>query len=996
MTVKGSSNFLSSMLFKYKYTLFIISFFTSLCAFSQQKSDSRYLIEGQVIDSLLAEPVEMAAVALYNAKDSSYVHGTASGKDGKFRIGNVKPSAYYLSISFLGYKTTVMDVPVHRFSQEKINLGKINMPTSDIQLSSVVVTAEVPELIVKEDTLEYNAAAFRLTESAVVEDLLKRLPGMEVDMEGKITTTTGKEVKRVFVDGKEFFGNDPKMATRNLTADMVDKVQVVEKKSDLAILTGVEDDDPETIINITIKAGMKKGWMGNANGGVGELVDNVNNESVRYTTAVNINRFTDKDQVSFVANANNINQRASTDRGNSVRSGGNSAGGNGITSSNTFGVNLHGIINDKLKFGGSVSYNYSDNYMKTSTHRQTFFENDSTTIQNSSSQNRNFSNNASFNGRLEYAPNLATTMIFTPSISYNSSLSQSGPSETRTQNGRDLSLINSSNNFNTQNSNGFRTRMQLDISHKFSDLGRRLSFSGWFNLDNSKGKGTNNSENIFYRRPSANQSLDQQSTRSGNQNSYNMRLTYVEPLGKGNFLNFSYNLLVNNTNNRRKTLDYDSLTYDHSILNDIYSRSSDTRSVTQNIRANFNSNKTTYTYNAGVSFSPVYNKSKSFVKDWLGKGQDSIVNDYPGRNVLNFSPFVDFTYRFSTDRLMRKNIRLRYNGRFTNPTVEQLDPSENSTNLLNKTSGNPNLLPSFNNNTSLELNVNNRETQQSLTATVSHTFIRNQIINYTVYDIDGTGIRTTYPINENGSWNSSANILLSKPLDQKKKLRFSARTDVRYSNNIGYSVVGTQSLRNISKTVNFSETLTLSYANNWYYGQLRGSFRYVNTNYSLENLTPRKSYNYGVSYNTQITLPLSFTIASNINYNGNSGLSAGYNQSEILWNAELGKQFLKQNRGSLRLQITDILQQRLNIRRTQGNNYFQDSQSATLSSYAILSFSYRFNNVGGDRGRNRSRGSTNEGIGSENDSEIRGNFENNSGTRSRSGGGAGRRSSGGF
>ncbi|MDR1810067.1 MAG: outer membrane beta-barrel family protein, partial [Prevotella sp.] len=326
-----------------------------------------------------------------------------------------------------------------------------------------------------------------------------------------------------------------------------------------------------------------------------------------------------------------------------------------------------------------------------------------------------------------------------------------------------------------------------------------------------------------------------------------------------------------------------------------------------------------------------------------------------GRHAINYSPFVDFTYRFlNENRFIRKNLRLRYNGQTRQPSITQLDPSENNTNPLNIRSGNPDLLPSFNNSISLEFNSSNRESQRSLTASISHTFVQNQIINYTSYDTE-TGVQHTRPINENGTWSSSGNVFMAIPLDNKKRFKFSSRSTASYDNNIQYSKAGAtqSSARYVSNTLNLRQELNLSYSNDWYYGQLRGNIRYQDTRYSLDGLQGIKSYNYSVAYNTQLTLPWSLTVSSDITYTGNSGLSAGYNKNEVMWNAEIGKQFLKQNRGSLRLQLTDILQQRLNIRRSVGGDYIQDSEFTALSSYFIVSFAYRFSNIGGGR-RNRS------------------------------------------
>jgi hypothetical protein len=271
----------------------------------------------------------------------------------------------------------------------------------------------------------------------------------------------------------------------------------------------------------------------------------------------------------------------------------------------------------------------------------------------------------------------------------------------------------------------------------------------------------------------------------------------------------------------------------------------------------------------------------------------------------------------------------------------------------------------------MEFNSSNRETQRSLTTAISHTFIQNQIINYTSFDAV-TGIQHTRPINENGSWNSSGRLLISIPLDSKKKFKFSSTSNVSYSNNVGYMTIDKESgsQKNITRTVSLTQNLNCSYSNDWYYGQLRGNIRYSNTRYSLPGVKGRESYNYGASYNTQITLPLSFVVSSDIAYTGNSGLSAGYNRNEVMWNAEINKQFLYQNRGSLRFRITDILQQRLNIRRSVNGNSIQDSEFTALSSYFIVSFAYRFNNVGGNRG-NRGRRVNAEDAGSPDGGEMR-------------------------
>ncbi|WP_080904428.1 outer membrane beta-barrel protein [Parabacteroides sp. Marseille-P3160] len=937
---------------------------------------SRYSIRGIVIDSVNREPVEMAVAGLYTI-DNKLIKAVATNESGVFTFNDLALSRYNLAVSFLGYDTARVAIPpasLKKQTGKPLVADTIYLKAADIMLSEVTITIEPPELVVKEDTLEYNAAAFKVAEGAVVEDLIKMLPGMEVDTDGNIKKPDGKQVRRVYVDGKEFFGDDPKMATKNLTADIVDKVQVIEKKSDMAILTGIDDGEEETIINITIKKGMKKGWMGNVTSGLGALTRENKDNDLRYTESAMLNRFLENDQISFIANANNINNQGSTDRGNNIRSGRSRSGRSGITSSNTFGINTAKIVNDKMKFGGNVMYDYSDSYAENDQFRQNLLK-DSVSYRKSLSTDRDYSNNFSFDGKLEYQMDSSTQVVFSPSLSYNYSKSRSSSFQVTMAGDADSSKVNESNSEDWMNTNGFNTRLRLDVSRKLSAKGRRISLGANYSLNKSSGSGMNASENIFYRSPDRNEDRDQKLESNQDRFSYNLSLSYVEPVWNNNFLDFSYSIDVNNTENRRKTLDYEEETEDYTYIDPDYNKSSNTKTINQNFRTNFRSIRPKYSYNIGLRIAPARTSSKSFVKDWYASGNDSIVNELPGRTATNYAPQLNFTYRFSNSRELRQNLRFRYNGSTSQPSVSQLDPTTNNTNPLHIRNGNPDLLPAFNHNISLDYDFNNRETYKVFTVNLSHQFTQNQIINYTTYE-ENTGIQYTKPINENGTWSSNATINYSKPFDAKKRVRFSSRSNLGYNNRIGYTTIEKQTERNISKTLNAAQDLNLSYSNDFFYGQIRGRVRYSKTsNEVIVNQQGTESFNYTFTYNTNLQLPYSFAIASDINYTANRGLSSGYNLNETIWNAQVSKQFLKQNRGSLRLQINDILQQRLSIRRNITADYIEDVRNNAMTGYFMVSFSYRFNNIRGPQ-RNRSRevGDT--------DFEDNGNTENRDNRRS--------------
>jgi hypothetical protein len=319
--------------------------------------------------------------------------------------------------------------------------------------------------------------------------------------------------------------------------------------------------------------------------------------------------------------------------------------------------------------------------------------------------------------------------------------------------------------------------------------------------------------------------------------------------------------------------------------------------------------------------------------------------------VINYSPQIEIRYRPNRET----DLRLTYRGNTRQPSVTQLDPTPDNTNPLYIRSGNPDLLPSFTNNISIRFNNSKREKQRNIQASADYSFTLNEIITFTEYENE-TGIQYSGPINENGSWSSSGNIMYSRPLGSKKRLRFSTTANVSFNNRIGYTTVQKESRRNVQGTWGVRENISLSYTKDWFYGQLRANVNYTNTTNSLEGRQEQRNFNYGITYNTQLTLPLSFSANSDVNYRATRGLSAGYNKDEVIWNLGLSKRFLKGNAGTFSLQWTDILQQRLNISRSITANYIEDSEYRTLTSYVMLSFSYRFNNTGSNSNNQSNRG----------------------------------------
>ncbi|MDR3062256.1 MAG: outer membrane beta-barrel family protein, partial [Dysgonamonadaceae bacterium] len=413
-----------------------------------------------------------------------------------------------------------------------------------------------------------------------------------------------------------------------------------------------------------------------------------------------------------------------------------------------------------------------------------------------------------------------------------------------------------------------------------------------------------------------------------------------------NTLQFAYNIRYNHTDNVRETYDYDEDTETYSILNPDYSKSLWNHFVNQTFGMSFNAVHTKYTYNIGFNINPSYTQSTSYVKNGSLDGSDSILNKVDGRSVINYSPQLRFTYRFSRE----SNLRFTYRGNTNQPSISQLDPTPNNTNPLNIRVGNPDLLPSFSHNLSLNYNHSKRASQRSLTGNLQFSFVRNEIINFTSYQ-DTTGIQQTMPVNENGSWNSTGEVLYNMPLDAKKKFKFSTQTRLSYNNRIGYIRTGKQSERNTSGTMGIYENIGLSYSKDWFYGQLRGNMRYSKTTNTLEGREDQQNSTLGITYNTQLYFPRNWVLASDINYRATRGLSAGYNTNEIIWNAEISKQFLSKKQATFRIKWYDILHQTLSINRSINANYIEDNEYNILTGYILVSFSYRLNQMGGRMNR---------------------------------------------
>ena len=902
-----------------KCLLMLLMILFSPMAFAQQSGVN---VTGSVVEQGSDTPIEQATVRLLNVKDSAMVRGVVSARNGSFTLKNVKKGSYLLHITFIGYDPLYQPLQITG-KKNPVNVGKLELSDGASELGEAVVIGKAPEVTVRNDTVEYNADSYKVTEGSVLEDLLKKMPGVEVDSEGKITVN-GKEVKKVMVDGKEFFSDDPKVASKNLPAKMIDKLQVLDKKSDMAQMTGFDDGEEETVINLTVKPGMKQGWFGNAYGGYGS--------KDRYEGNAMVNRFVNNDQITFMGGANNTNNMGFSDLASTMFSGmgggggrrGGFGAGSGITSSGNAGLNFSKEFKpDKLTLGGNTRYSHSDNDARSKSDRQNILPGDSSSYDNSEAMSRTKSDNFGVDFRLEWKPDTMTQLIFRPSFSFSHSMNDNFSDATTLDNERDTVNTNKSSNYSE--SNGYNLNASIDFSRKLNNKGRVFSATLSGGNSDSYSDGMNRSDIVYFNQTDAlkNSIIDQRSRYDNKGFNYRAYVSWVEPIGHNNFIQATYSISQRKQEALKNVYNQDADGI-YNVLDSAYSQSYRNNFISQRASLSFKSQRAKFNYTIGLNLDPSYSSSENFVGDTtLSKIT---------RKVVNLSPMAQFNYMFDK----RTNLRIMYNGRTSQPSMTQLQPVADISDPTNITIGNPDLNPRYTNNVFIRFQQFTPEKQRAFMIMANGSYIINDIVSYTSYNQE-TGVKTTTYKNVNGNYSGNVRMMLNTPL-KNKKFSINSMTMASFANSNGYI----NEEKNTNRNLILSERGGIDFRSSYLDLGVNGNIRYNATSNSLQKENNQNTFNYGAGGYTTIYLPLNFKIESDVNWSTNSGYGDGFKQNEVLWNASASKSFLKNNQGTLRFKIYDILQQRSNISRSITASYIQDSEYNTLGSYFMVHFIYRF------------------------------------------------------
>ncbi|MCM1068084.1 MAG: outer membrane beta-barrel protein, partial [Muribaculaceae bacterium] len=880
---------------------------------------------GKVCEAGTGEALMQASVRVLAQKDSSLVKGAVTNDKGRFRIEGLKSGKYIVEASYVGFTTQTRDVSV---GSEDVRLKPFELSESSIMLNEAVVRGIRTPIKVMEDTVEYSAESYKTQPNAVVEDLLKRLPGVEVGSDGKITAN-GKEVTKILVDGKEFFSDDPTVASRNLPVNMVEKLQVVDRKSDLARLTGVDDGEDETVINLTVKKDMKNGWFGNAEVGYG--TDN------RYRANFNVNRFWNGNQITFLGGANNVNEPGFADgaSGRFRRFGGD----NGITSSQAFGINFNVGKEEIFRVGGDVMYSHTDRDTRTSSDRQYLFT-DSTSTTRSGKVSRDKGHNLRADFRMIWKPDSFNTLEFRPNISLNYNKSNSTDSSLTTAGGRAPHDVTKSYNSDTSHGNSFELGGRLIYNHNFRQRrGRSFSVMLNYRMSNVREYSDSYSLNRFLSLDSIDE-YDEQAENHTWANNVSARLSWTEPLGnasKGNFLTFSYQISYRWNNADKITYDRVPVYQDGDAegfptgyelwFNPDLSNRFRNDYMSQDIRVGYQHVSKNSNLNAGISLVPQMSQSRDLINS---------ERDIPRRNVLNFAPFLRYRYRLSKSR----SLNLHYMGRSSQPTMAQLQPVADMSDPLRIVIGNPDLKPTFSHNVMLRFQDFNQKAQRSIMAMVDAQYQQNSIISQTTFDPTTGGQTTTYR-NVNGVWNIRGMNMVSFPF-RNKAFTFNNHIFLNYASTVGFN----NAERNRSGSFSLRESPGIAWRPDNLELELRPTYSLQTTTNSVQKGANRTVHTYGGSFYGTYTTPIGIVLSTDLNYSATSGYSAGYDTRTWLWNASLSYEFLRGRNAAVSLKAYDLLGQKSNVLRSVTANYIDDTRYNSLTRYVMVSISYRFNTFG--------------------------------------------------
>jgi hypothetical protein len=913
-----------------------------------------FSVSGFLRDARNKQPLSDVVVTFSPQSDSSRIQGDVSDSNGHFSITGVVPGSYRLKAAYIGYSNLTRTVNV---LNKDVALGNLDMAAGTNTLTNVTVTAETIRAQQNGDTSSFNANAYKTNPDATAEELITKMPG--VTNENGTVKVNGEQVQKVLVDGKEFFGDDPNNAMKNLPAEIIDKIQIFDRASDQAQFTGFDDGNAQKTINIITKRGKANGVFGKITAGYGQ--DDQTNDS-RYTVGGNINFFNGDRRISIVALDNNVNQQnfSSEDllgvtssnsgrgggfgggRGRSGGSGGGAGQGNfgggdaasnflvsqqgGITTTQSAGINYSDQWGPKLKITASYFFNRGDNDNNTSLTRNYIVTNpDSGLVYRENGINNSINYNHRANARLEWTIDSMNSIILQPRFSYQDNTTDRNLfGQTTLGANTDLS---STNNLYSAHNSGYTLNNNLTYRHRFMKPGRTISLNVGTAYNDKKGNGLIYSQNRFSGSDTV--TTDQQFDLDANGLTLSANLSYTEPLSRKSQLLLTYSPSYNKNISDRETFNRDGSGY---------------TDLDTGLSNKYNNNY--YYQRGGAGYR--YNNQKLSLNATLNAQYATLTGDqtfpYPiqiDKHFTDLLPNAMMNYRFSRT----ENLRIMYRTSTNAPNISQLQNIVDNSNPLLLRTGNPDLRQDYTHSLSLRYGKTGDTRGTGLFLFANASYVNHYIGNSTIIAVNDTivrdvllarGSQLSLPTNLNGDWSARSFATYSLPVKSIK---------TNFNINAGLSYSRTPAI--INSLSNFADNYTINA------GVVAGSNISEDVDFTLSTngaynivqntLQSQGNYNY---YSQTSSLRFNWIIAKSIvfhtdlNHTLYSGLGSPYDQAFLLWNAWLGYKFLKNKAAQVDLFAFDMLRQNRAISRTITDTYIEDATTQVLQRYFMLRFTY--------------------------------------------------------
>jgi outer membrane receptor protein involved in Fe transport len=917
------------------------------CALSQS------IVKGFLYDTAARMVLSNATVKLEKSSDTSNKKFVLSDARGAFSFTDVERTNYQLTISSIGYKTIVINIQVKDATQ---NLGRISMTKEATQLKDITIQAAPPTATQKGDTIQYPASSFKVNPDATAEDLIKKMPGITVDKSGTVTAQ-GEQLKKVTIDGRDFFGDDATAALRNLPSEIIDKIQVFDRLSEQAQFTGFDDGNSQKAMNIITKSNMRNGQFGRLYAGYGT--------DDRYSAGGNVSFFKKNRRISLIGMFNNVNQQnfssqdllgISANTGNRGGFGGGGGGrgagrggggGNnannflvgqqsGISNTHSFGINYSDQWGKKFTITGSYFFNNTRNTNQQITSRQYFSSNDTTQYYDENSISTSDNYNHRINLRMEYKFDSSNSILITPSINFQNNKSRSNFSGTNYYNNN--GLISESDNSSSRNISGYNISNSILYRHSFKKRGRTISLNLTTGFNDKTGTSYQDAINTYYKLVNFNDSLKQFSDQSTSGYQLSANLAYTEPIGKKGQLQLNYNPSYNKNKADQQTFNYDYAGNKYSDFDTVLSNKFDNNVTTHNAGATYRMGDRDRMFAVGLS----YQTTK------LNNQQVFPYVTTVNKPFSNWLPNAMLIYKLSS----KSRIRIFYRASTNVPSISQLQNVINNSNTLQLSTGNPNLKQQLSNVLSTRYTFTNTIKGQSFFANIFLQTTNDYISNATYIaqrdSVLASGItlykgsQLTKPVNVNGYLSMRSFFTYAMPV---KKLKSSINLNAGFtysktpglvnnvenlSNNYTYNA-GIVIASNVSEYIDF----TISYSAN--FNDVKNSIQLQSNNHYFNQVA-------GIQLN--LLSKKGWFLQNDVNNQKYTGLSGGFNQDFWLWNAAIGKKFLKNHAGELKLSVFDLLKQNQSITRNATEIYIEDVQNKVLQQYFMLTFSYKIKNFG--------------------------------------------------